>query len=131
MDASDDDHIILSHIPENSIQNLKENGNFRANIDRYNHLLQVTVRDYAILYDLDYLHGRSSSYDELRGQEFGIPEVSYLDEMDQFIDPRKFVNTGFNIETSSDDIDGENRILNRFSICANEHSTLYFGRQIS
>ena len=45
--------------------------------------------------------------------------------------PRKFVNTGFNIETSGDGMDGETKIINRNSICTNEYSTLYFSKTTS
>ena len=43
----------------------------------------------------------------MRGQEIGIPEIEFLDEMEQFTNPKKFVNTGFNIITSSESIDGD------------------------
>ena len=129
MENGDDDHVMISHIPYNSIQNLKERGNLKANIQRYNNLLQITVRDYAILYDLDYLHGKGLLYEDMREQGFGIPEVSYLDEIDLLTNPRKFVNTGFNIETSGDVIDSEIKITNRNSICTNEYSTLYFSKK--
>lgn len=66
MENGDDDHVMISHIPFNSIQNLKERGNLKANIQRYNNLLQITVRDYTVLYDLDYFHGKGLLYGEMR-----------------------------------------------------------------
>ena len=95
MKKEDNDHVMLWHIPHNSFINYKPRGNVKPRINRYNNLLQVTVRNQAIIYDLDYLNSKGKKYFELRNLKTGIPEVNYLEHVDQFTNPNKFVNTGF------------------------------------
>ena len=54
-----------------------------------------------------------------------------MDEINIYSNPRYFVNTGFDIATSNDQIDGENKIISRHSVCTNEYSTLCFGKKVS
>ena len=84
-----------------------------------------------MLYDLSYLHGGGQLYEEMRLLGYGIPEVNYLEELHLFTNPSKFVNTGFNIETSTDGMDGEAKAVKRLQICTNEYSNLCFGRQMT
>ena len=57
-------------------------------------------------------------------------EVTYLENVDQFVDPDKFINTGFFTSVSSG---GETEIdirpIRKAEICTNEHSSLIFHRE--
>ena len=43
----------------------------------------------------------------------------------------KFVNTGFNIQTSLESMDGDKKIMERIEMCTNEHSSLCFSKKTS
>ena len=89
------------------------------------------MRDSAVLYDLSYLHEKGLFYDEMRRLGNGIPEINYLEDLHLFTDPNMFVNTGFNIETSTDFLEGEAKAIRKLSVCTNEYSNLCFGKSLS
>ena len=86
----------------------------------YNNALQITIRNQAIIYDLD--EGSTDNQDI---------EVNYLENIEQLLDPEKFVNTGFVTATSTgvaqtlDDEDDQSPTLVK-ELCTNEHSSLLF-----
>ena len=52
----------------------------------YGNAMQITVRNQAIIYDLD-----SGVWNNANNEL----EVDYIENMEQFVDPDKFINTGF------------------------------------
>ena len=66
MKQEDKDHVMLWHISQNSFMNYRPRGNVKPRIVRYDNLLQVTIRNQAFIYDLDYLKSKAKQYLEMR-----------------------------------------------------------------
>ena len=58
----DSEHVMMWHVPHNSIKNFKPRGNCQPRVNRYGHLLQVIIRDHAVIYDLNYIAARGRLY---------------------------------------------------------------------
>ena len=125
----DSEHVIMSHIPHNSIQNYKTRGNCQARLNRYGFLLQVIIRDKATIFDLHYIGGNGNLYVAQRQAKSGIPEINYLENIDQLTNPQRFVNTGFMLATSNESKSSSLEFTKRTIINTNELSTLCFAQE--
>ena len=115
MRKRDADHVIFGPVPKSSHVYIKSNvpDTETKKLEYYTHLLQLTVRSSALILDLE-------ATDDAH-------EVAFLQNLGQFIDADKFVNTGFNTTVSYEEYDEEgDRQIIRPRVKHNEIMNLCF-----
>ena len=84
-------------------------------MDYYKNLIQINVRNQAVIYDLD-----AKSEKE---------EVRFIYNTDQFVDLDNFVDTGFTNAVSSDLEEGNAKYVHNCIVLSNEKNTLHLKRE--
>ena len=94
MRKRDANHVIFGPVPKSSHLYIKSPvPNKEGKLEYYSQLLQLTVRSSALILDLDAPEDQQ--------------EVAFLQNIGQFINADKFVNTGFNTTVSFEEYDEE------------------------
>jgi hypothetical protein len=82
-DEEDLDHVLIKQVPPSSHLTIKSTGGGSAQMTYHKYLLQVVVRNQAIIYNIDKFKLNNDC------------EIGFLEDMDQVVDPLHHVNTGF------------------------------------
>ena len=113
MRNNDLSYVKMYDVPRSSHILIKQRLTGKTKMIYYDNLLQVSLRNMSVIYNLDHMHA-----DE---------EIKFMYSMDQFIDPDHFVNTGFT-QSASWDHEEENEDISARTqfILTNEHKNLCF-----
>ena len=84
-------------------------------MDYYDNLLQINLRNQAVIYNLD--------------PDEGVEEVRFLYNTQQFVDCDNFVDTGFTNAVSSELDEGNAKYVHNCIVLSNEKNTLHFKRE--
>ena len=106
-------HIQLTEVPKAYFTTIKAR-KAEGKMEFYDNLLQVTICNNGMVFDLD---------------STPIKEVDSIEGIDQLMKPDTYVNTGFIMSISHNLPAGEERALKRVQIITNEYCNLLFEKQ--
>lgn len=110
-DKSEVGTVLLDEIPRSFYSNIKKRDELK--ISFYQNLLQYTVRNRAMILDLDTL-----------------TEVQTIEAIDSIQDPDHMVDTGLRMFTSRTDVEDDKKTTTRTRIKSNENGNLLFKREM-
>ena len=116
MGKKDLPHLHLYHVPRSSHWHVKSRIQGCKEMSYYENLLQISIRNQAVIYDLD--HPDASE------------EVKFIYNTGQFVDLDNYVNTGFTQTVSYDQEEDETKWVNSAIVFSNEKNGLHFKKEM-
>jgi len=117
MKKPDLDHLHMYHVPRSSHWHVKSRIQGCKEMSYYENLLQISIRNQAVIYDLDHPDANE--------------EVKFIYNTGQFVDLDNYVNIGFTQTVSYDGEEDDVKSVNSSIVSSNEKNSLHFKKDMN